>query len=89
MRQFGRCFRVDLARSSEGKSRGYAFVEFENAESAAIAAEYLDGSELDGRFLRAEISNFPPDDLIEMYFYFLTPDIEKHQTSGKIKIAKY
>lgn len=66
LRQFGRCFRVDLARNANGKSRGFAFIEFETREGAALAAEYLDGAQLDDRFLRAEISQFPPDELVEM-----------------------
>ena len=39
MRQFGRCFRVDLARNAEGKSRGFCFVEFERSERAEMAAK--------------------------------------------------
>ena len=68
LKQFLRCFRVDLARNGFGGSRGFAFIEFEKADNAKIAAEYLDGAEIDGRFLRAEISKNPPDELIEMYF---------------------
>lgn len=67
MRQFGRCFRVDLARTEDGKSRGFCFVEYEKRESAALAAKYLDGAHFDNRFLRAEISKFPPDALVDIY----------------------
>ncbi|KAH0793226.1 telomere maintenance protein [Histomonas meleagridis] len=66
LRQFGRCYRVDLSRDGIGESRGYAFAEFETPEGARNAAEYLDGAELDGRYLRAEISVKPPNELIEM-----------------------
>ena len=66
MRQFGRCFRVDLARGENGKSKGFAFCEFENQEDARTAVEYLDSAKLEGRPLRAEISDSPPDDLISM-----------------------
>jgi hypothetical protein len=68
MRQFGRCFRVDLSRNpQDGRSRGFAFVEFEKRQHARIAAEYLDGAEIDGRYLRAELSEFPPNQLVDMY----------------------
>ena len=66
LRQFGRCYRVDLSRDGIGGSRGYAFAEFETPEGARNAAEYLDGAELDGRYLRSEISVKPPTELIEM-----------------------
>jgi RNA recognition motif-containing protein len=32
-----------------GRSRGFGFVEYQNAEDAAAAIEKLNGSELDGR----------------------------------------
>jgi RNA recognition motif-containing protein len=35
-----------------GRSRGFAFVEFETAESARAAQQALDGKDLDGRPLR-------------------------------------
>ena len=37
-----------------GRSRGFAFVTFENAEQAAAAREGLDGTELDGRTIRVD-----------------------------------
>lgn len=39
-----------------GRSRGFAFVEFANAEDAAKAVAALDGHELDGRELRVNIA---------------------------------
>lgn len=39
-----------------GRSRGFAFVEFANAEDAAKAVAGLDGHELDGRELRVNIA---------------------------------
>ena len=39
-----------------GRSRGFAFVEFTNAEDAAKAVEGLNGRELDGRELRVNIA---------------------------------
>lgn len=65
-RQFGRCFRVDLARSEIGKSRGLAFAEFEKTDSARLAVEYLDGAQIDNQHLRVELSQYPPDDLVKM-----------------------
>ncbi len=35
-----------------GRSRGFAFVEFETAEAAQAAREALDGKEMEGRPLR-------------------------------------
>ena len=35
-----------------GRSRGFAFVEFETAEAAQAAREALDGKEIEGRPLR-------------------------------------
>jgi RNA recognition motif-containing protein len=35
-----------------GRSRGFAFVEFETAEGAQAAREALDGKEIEGRPLR-------------------------------------
>jgi len=79
MRQFGRCFRVDLARNGLGQSKGFAFVEFEKQEDAKIAVEQLDTATLENNHLRCEISEFPPDELITMYVYFLTSAIRKPQ----------
>jgi RNA-binding motif X-linked protein 2 len=78
LRQFGRCFRVDLARNQDtGKSRGYAYVEFENQENARIAVEYLDNAEIDGRYIRAELAEFPPSELVDMCPSALTPDTRR------------
>ena len=37
-----------------GRSRGFGFVTFEEADSAAKALENLNGSELDGRTIRVD-----------------------------------
>ncbi|EAY01377.1 hypothetical protein TVAG_324910, partial [Trichomonas vaginalis G3] len=66
-RQFGRCFRVDEAKNELGKPKGIAFVEFEKHEGAQNCCEQLDGAILSGRNLRAELSEFPPPELIEIY----------------------
>lgn len=42
--------------SRDGRSRGFGFVEYEHAETAQRACEMLDGSELDGREIRVNIS---------------------------------
>ena len=66
-RQFGRIFRVDLARNELGKSRGFAYCEFERQDAARMAVKYLDGGECDGRALRAELADLPPNELVKMY----------------------
>ena len=89
LRQFGRCFRVDVTRDANGRSRGFGFIEFETREGASLAAEYLDGAEIENRHLRAEIAQFPPDELIEMYiFVFLTSDIRPQLENEQQKIAR-
>ena len=42
-----------------GRSRGFGFVTFSDAESASKACE-LNGAELDGRELRVDIANDKP-----------------------------
>jgi RNA recognition motif-containing protein len=87
-RQFGRCFRVDLARNhQDGRSRGFCYVEFERQEHAKIAVTYLDNAEVEGRFLRAEIAQFPPDELLKVYFPFLIPDTKQLLSSALRRTA--
>ncbi|MDH5306957.1 MAG: RNA-binding protein [Myxococcales bacterium] len=51
--QHGRTQSVNVISDREtGRSRGFGFVEFEDAESARAAQEALDGKEFDGRPLR-------------------------------------
>lgn len=50
--------RVVLDRET-GRSRGFAFVEFETPEAAREATETLDGREVEGRPLRAAEANEP------------------------------
>lgn len=71
MRQFGRVFRCDLSRAENGKSKGFAFIEFEKVESAKLAVEYMDTATLLNKNLRCEISEFPPDELVEMYVFLI------------------
>ena len=42
-----------------GRSRGFAFVEFDTAAAAREATETLDGREVEGRPLRAAEANEP------------------------------
>ena len=51
--QFGKVSKVRVSRSKRtGKSRGYAFLQFQHAEVAAIAAEAMDGYMMFGQTLR-------------------------------------
>ena len=50
--------RVVLDRET-GRSRGFAFVEFDTEEAAREAIETLDGHEVEGRPLRAAEANEP------------------------------
>ena len=45
-----------LRERRSGKSRGFGFVELEEADAARAAAEALDGQEIEGRAIRVEIS---------------------------------
>lgn len=52
--QFGRVTRVKLARSKKtGRSRGYAFIEFQYAEVAKVVAETMNNYLLYNRLLKA------------------------------------
>ena len=51
--QHGRTSSVNVIVDREtGRSRGFAFVEFETAECAQAAREALDGKDIEGRPLR-------------------------------------
>lgn len=51
--QHGRTQSVNVIVDREtGRSRGFAFVEFETSEAAQAAREALDGKDLEGRPLR-------------------------------------
>lgn len=43
-----------------GKSRGFAFIEFESEDDAADALENMDGAELFGKVLRCNIAKAQP-----------------------------
>lgn len=52
---------VDLkTRSEDGRSRGWALVTFATPEEAASGVASLDGAQLDGRPLRANVDRGPP-----------------------------
>ncbi|KAK6181466.1 hypothetical protein SNE40_009310 [Patella caerulea] len=54
--QFGRVTRLRLARSKKtGKSKGYAFIEFEDAEVAEIAAETMNNYLMFERLLKCQV----------------------------------
>jgi RNA recognition motif-containing protein len=60
LQQFGTISRLKLARSRHsGNSRHFAFVEFEDAEVAAIVAETMNGYMLYGRTLQCAV--VPPE----------------------------
>jgi RNA recognition motif-containing protein len=51
--EHGRTSSVNVIVDREtGRSRGFAFVEFETAEGAQAAREALDGKDIEGRPLR-------------------------------------
>jgi len=56
-KEFGEVSFVRIVTDREtGKSRGFGFVEFENAEDAARAKEEMDGKEIDGRELKIDFA---------------------------------
>jgi RNA recognition motif-containing protein len=81
---------VDVRRDPEGKSKGYGFIEFEQHEKAKIAVEYLDGASVNDRCFRAELSAFPPEQLVEMYLFLSNSRYKKtaRQRAEKEKRAE-
>ena len=63
-RLFGEYGSVDSAAiitdRDTGRSRGFGFVTYSDAESATRAIEELDGSSLDGRSIRVDRANDRP-----------------------------
>ena len=56
-KEFGEVSFVRIVTDREtGKSRGFGFVEFENAEDATRAKEEMDGKEIDGRELKIDFA---------------------------------
>lgn len=55
--EFGEVTFVRIITDREsGKSKGFGFVEFANAEDAASAKAAMDGKEVDGRELRVDFA---------------------------------
>ncbi|XP_076000582.1 cold-inducible RNA-binding protein-like isoform X2 [Genypterus blacodes] len=53
--KYGTIAQVDVIRDKEtGKSRGFAFVKYENVDDARDALEGMDGKTLDGRQIRVD-----------------------------------
>lgn len=56
-RKFGNLEKVNVVLDGHsGRSRGFAFIYFENIEDATEAREALNGTELDGRKIRVDFS---------------------------------
>ena len=53
--KYGKVTAVRIPRDDRDRSKGFGFVEFENADEAAKACE-LDGTDLDGRNIKVNIS---------------------------------
>lgn len=79
-KQFGRCYRVDLAKNGIGQSRGFAFIEFETQEAAQICVEQLDTAQLRENHLRCEIADFPPNDLVDVYIFYSNKQLSKNSS---------
>lgn len=79
--QFGNVTRVRLARSkTTGNSKGYAFVEFEYPEVAAVAAETMDNYLMFKHIVKA--SYIPPEE--QKFNYFRTSVKRIRNKSGKL-----
>lgn len=50
-KEFGSLKKIRLPKKMDGQHRGFAFVEFENVEEAALAKQALSSSHLYGRKL--------------------------------------
>lgn len=61
--QFGNVVSTKIITDRDtGRSKGFAFVEFETPESAESAIAELNGKDLDGRSLRVNIAQDKPRD---------------------------
>ncbi|CAL8464736.1 g4271 [Coccomyxa elongata] len=57
-KQYGDAIKADIARRSDGKSRGFGTVVFKTAEDAQNAIQQLTGLEYEGRVLSAKVDEF-------------------------------
>jgi U1 small nuclear ribonucleoprotein 70kDa len=53
--EWGRVKDVKIIRDKEGKSRGYAFLEYENERDLKYAYQKADGIRLDGRYILVDV----------------------------------
>ena len=53
--EWGRVVDVKLIHDREGKSRGYAFVEFESERDLKDAYKFADGIKIDGRYVLVDV----------------------------------
>jgi len=61
--EFGEVGFVKIVTDREtGRSKGFGFVEFANAEEATAAKEAMDGKELDGRAINVDFAQEKPQD---------------------------
>lgn len=61
--QFGDIKHARVSRSKTGKSRGYGFIQFVDADVAAIAVETMDGHLFKSKALRCEVLPDVPNNL--------------------------
>jgi len=55
--RFGNVREAKVIKDREtGRSRGFAFVEFDNADDAESARQNLDGTDLDGRTIKVDVA---------------------------------
>ena len=52
----GKVVKVEIARDETGKSKGFAFVDFEKPQDAEYAVQHLERSLLDGKTISVEFS---------------------------------
>ena len=55
LESYGTIRSVRVVCDQEGKSRGYAFVEFENEEDMKLAYKKIDGKKIDGRRIIVDV----------------------------------
>lgn len=62
----GKILRVDVERSSAGKTNGLGFIEFAT-ESDCTSAAALTGSNINGRTMKCRVATNPPPELVRFY----------------------
>lgn len=80
--QFGEIVDLRLARDKiTGKSKGFAFLAYENQKSTVLAVDNFNGTEICGRVLRVDhVKKYkPPREFMEMTEGFQT---EEYRPSG-------